>query len=56
MMLRWTIFSRLPYQPEIFRIAETDIPILPPEENALQLVLHMFQHLIGAGFGFSGVV
>lgn len=49
------IFSRLPYQPEICRIGETDIPILPPEENALQLVLHMFQHLIGAGFGFRAL-
>ncbi len=46
------IFSKLPCEPEIRRIAGADIPILPPAENAFQMVLHMMQHLVREGFGF----
>lgn len=45
------IFGTLDYTPDYVSVAGFDVPVLPPVENALQLLLHMFQHFVREGFG-----
>lgn len=45
------IYGTLPYRPDMIPVACTEIPVLPAPENALQLLLHMFQHFVREGFG-----
>lgn len=45
------IYNQLRYQPDRYQIAGTELPVLPPAENAFQLLLHMFQHFVREGFG-----
>ena len=45
------VYEELRYAPDVYRIAGTEVPALPPAENALQLLLHMFHHLLQGGFG-----
>lgn len=45
------VYSNLEYRPEYYVIAGKKIPVLPPAENAFQLLLHMLQHFMNSGFG-----
>lgn len=45
------IFSDLIYRPDLYQVSGMEIPVLPVEENAFQLLLHMFQHFVHEGFG-----
>lgn len=45
------IFGELEYEPEIYTVSGMKVPVLPATENALQLLLHMFQHFVHEGFG-----
>lgn len=45
------IYSELSYRPDCYLAAGQKILVLPPAENALQLLLHMAQHFVNAGFG-----
>lgn len=45
------VYEELQYAPDVYQIAGTEVPALPPAENALQLLLHMFHHLLQGRFG-----
>lgn len=45
------IYEDLEYAPDLYQVTGAEVPALPPTENALQLLLHMFHHLLQGGFG-----